>query len=132
MVKKSQGARFKVFKSQEEAESFVNSHQDLSTPKRVPDVTRNSVGVYRNITQFLGSRKNMNLNFEVFLMLRYHLASVGQLVEHPPSSKQEVPGSNPGQVFEFIEIKVCSYQGSCLMSGCDTFFSNTAILNFCW
>ena len=39
--------------------------------------------------------------FDVFLVLRYHLATMAQLVEHP-SGNQKVPGSNPGQGNEFF------------------------------
>ncbi len=40
LMKKNKGARFKVFKTQQEAETFVNSEHDLSTPKRVEPVSR--------------------------------------------------------------------------------------------
>ena len=41
------------------------------------------------------------LSLDVFLVLRYHLASMAQLVEHP-SGNQKVPGSNPGQENELF------------------------------
>ncbi|XP_072040627.1 ankyrin repeat and LEM domain-containing protein 2-like isoform X2 [Amphiura filiformis] len=64
MMKKNKGARFKVFKSQQEAETFVNSHQDLSTPKRTEPVSRTgatNVQVVSESANCFQSPKNQQL-----------------------------------------------------------------------
>ena len=43
IAKKNKGARFKVFKTKEEAETFAKSNQDLSTPKPPSEASSNQV-----------------------------------------------------------------------------------------
>ena len=50
------------------------------------------------------SGRNIDLNVEhsdVFLMLRYHLASISQLVEH---LSEQVPGLGPGRGNDFCSF----------------------------
>ncbi|XP_033632059.1 ankyrin repeat and LEM domain-containing protein 2-like [Asterias rubens] len=55
VAKKNKGARFKVFKTKEEAETFAKSNQDLSTPKPPSEASSNqpfaekAVGNFRSV-----------------------------------------------------------------------------------